>query len=64
MDEALQNAPEAITLFSEALSREGRSLPAPRRLSALKNDPAFAADLQDHMVALISVPEPILSAAE
>jgi predicted RNase H-like HicB family nuclease len=64
LDEALRNAPEAITLYSEALIREGRSLPAPRRLSALKADPEFLADIRGNMVALISLPDPVLSAAE
>jgi hypothetical protein len=30
--------------------------PAPRTVSALKNDPGVAADLREHAVALIALP--------
>jgi predicted RNase H-like HicB family nuclease len=58
MDEALRNAPEAIALYADSLARERRLLPHPRTLSALKNDPAVAQDMRDHVVALVSVPSP------
>ena len=56
LDEALRNAPEAISLYAESLMRERKSLPPPRSLSKLKNDPALAEDLRDHIVALVSLP--------
>jgi predicted RNase H-like HicB family nuclease len=64
LDEAIANAPEAVALYAEALEETGRALPAPRSLSDLKSDPTFLSDLEGHMVALIAVPERLLSAAE
>src|SRR5262245_24621117 len=64
VDEALQNAEEALSLFAEAEAKEGRSLPPPRALSELKNDPAAAADLREHMVALIALHRTTADAAE
>jgi len=55
IDEALQNAAEAAALYAEALVDKGKSLPAPRALSALRLDPAIADDLRDHLVALVPV---------
>jgi len=63
VDEALRNAEEALALYAEAEAKEGRTLPAPR-MSRLKDDPAAAADLRDHMVALIALPESGARAAE
>jgi predicted RNase H-like HicB family nuclease len=53
VDEALRNAEEALALYAEAEASEGRTIPRPRTLSALRNDPAVASDLHDHMVALV-----------
>jgi predicted RNase H-like HicB family nuclease len=53
VDQALRNAEEALVLYAEAEAKEGRVLPRPRTLSVLKNDPASASDLRDHMVALV-----------
>src|SRR4051794_6514493 len=64
VDEAIRNAGEAIALYAEALGQDGRQLPTPRMLSALKKDPDFASDVQGHLVALISISEPMSSAAE
>jgi predicted RNase H-like HicB family nuclease len=64
VDEALRNAEEALTLYAEAEVKVGRALPAPRRLSALKNDPAAASGLRDHMVALLPLKVPVTHAAE
>jgi predicted RNase H-like HicB family nuclease len=58
LDEALRNAPEAITLYAQSLEKERRPLPTPRSLSALKSDPALADDLRNHIVALVSLPAP------
>jgi predicted RNase H-like HicB family nuclease len=53
VDAALRNAEEALALFAEEEAKNGRSLPPPRTLSALRNDPAAASDLTNHMVALV-----------
>ena len=64
IDEALRNAPEALTLYAEAEAEEGHTLPPPRTLSALRNDPATARDLRDHMVALVAFSPAAAHAAE
>lgn len=53
VDAALRNAKEALILYAEAEAKEDRVLPRPRALSTLRDDPAAAADLRDHMVALL-----------
>jgi predicted RNase H-like HicB family nuclease len=64
VDEALRNAEEALVLYAEAELKDGRVLPAPRTLSSLKNDPASASDLRDHMVALVPLKVAATHAAE
>jgi predicted RNase H-like HicB family nuclease len=64
VDNALRNAHEALALYAEAEAREGRALPKPRTLSALRSDPAVVPDLRDHMVALVALGFPAVSAAE
>ena len=56
IDEALRNAQEALALYADSRAKEGYALPAPRTVSALKNDPGVAADLREHTVALIALP--------
>ncbi len=56
VEEALSNAREAIAAYADAIRDDGRRLPAPSRLSALRGDPVWAADLSDHMVALVEAP--------
>lgn len=56
VDEALQNAPEALELYAQDLSEDGRQLPRPRTLTELKADPDVADDLRNYMVALIELP--------
>jgi predicted RNase H-like HicB family nuclease len=56
VDEALENAPEAIQLYADALAKDGRDLPAPRRLDALRSDPAFVSEANGHMIALVELP--------
>lgn len=56
IDEALRNAPEALELYAEGLTEDGRQLPPPRTLTELKADPAVAEDLRNYMVALIELP--------
>jgi len=53
VDEALRNAEEAVALFAEALAADGKRLPAPRSLAALRRDPQVAGDLRDHLIALV-----------
>ena len=64
VDEALHNAEEALTLYAEAEAKEGRDIPPPRPLSKLRGDPAAAADLRDHMVALVALRPVAAHAAE
>ena len=64
VDEALQNAEEALALYAEAEAKEGRALPNPRALSTLRNDPAAAPDLREHMVALVPLHMSATHAAE
>ena len=64
IDEALRNAPEALALYAEALAKDGRALPTPRSVSALRDDPDVAPDLREHMIALIELPVGAEQAAE
>jgi predicted RNase H-like HicB family nuclease len=64
VDDALRNAHEALTLYAEAEAQEGRALPKPRSISALKSDPAVIPDLQDHVVALVALETRKVQAAE
>jgi predicted RNase H-like HicB family nuclease len=64
IDEALRNAEEALALYAESLAQGGRALPSPRSVTVLRDDPAVAPDLRDHMVALIPLPVSAVHAAE
>jgi predicted RNase H-like HicB family nuclease len=64
IDEALRNAPAALALYAEALEKDGRALPKPRSVAALRDDPAVASDLREHMVALVELPVSAAHAAE
>lgn len=64
IDEALHNAQEALALYAGSQAIEGRALPLPRTVSALKNDPQVAADLREHTIALIALPTAAEHAAE
>jgi predicted RNase H-like HicB family nuclease len=64
IDEALRNAEDALALYAESQAREGRERPAPRTVSALKNDPGVVADLREHPLALIALPAAATRAAE
>ncbi len=64
IDEAMSNAKEALALYAESRAKEGEALPAPRTVSALKDDPEVAPDLRKHTVALISLPAATVDAAE
>ena len=39
VDEALENAPEALAFYAQELIADGRQLPPPRTLDELKADP-------------------------
>ncbi|MDF0521739.1 type II toxin-antitoxin system HicB family antitoxin [Bradyrhizobium yuanmingense] len=56
VDEALENAPEALALYAQELIEDGRQLPPPRTLDQLKADPEFAEDLRNHTIALVDWP--------
>jgi predicted RNase H-like HicB family nuclease len=64
VDEALRNAAEAVTLYAEALAKDGRPLPVPRSIAALRSDPTVAPDIRDHVVALVSPSVDAAHAAE
>jgi predicted RNase H-like HicB family nuclease len=64
VDDALRNAEEALALFAESERDEGRSLPPPRTLTELRNDPKAADDIRDYMVALVPLPTSVAHAAE
>jgi predicted RNase H-like HicB family nuclease len=64
IEEAMLNAPEAVAAYAEALETDGRQLPPPGPLSELRNDPAVAGELREHMIALIPTAVTVLSAAE
>ena len=64
VEEALLNAEEALALYAEAEAKEGRDLRPPRAVSELRNDPAVAADLRDHIVALVALRPAAAHAAE
>lgn len=63
VDEALENAPEALAFYAQELSADGRPLPPPRTLDQLKADPEFADDLGKQTVVLIEWP-PLAEAEE
>ncbi len=54
VEEAMQNAADAIGLYAEAIEKDGRSLPAPRTLAELREDPTFTDDVKGNLVALVS----------
>ena len=64
VDEAILNASEAVSLYAESLAKEGKALPSPRSVAVLRNDPETAADLRDHVVALVAYPAGTAHAAE
>jgi len=64
VDEALLNAGEAVLLYAESLAKEGRALPMPRSVAALRDDPDVAPELRDHLVALIRYDQRPAHAAE
>lgn len=53
LDEALLNAPEAVSLWIEA---QGGSAPHARTPSELRSDPETSADMAAHAIALIPAP--------
>ena len=64
VDDALRNAEEALSLYAETLAEDGRPMPAPRSLTALRDDPDVAPDLKEYMVALVPYPAREVHAAE
>lgn len=63
IEEALENAPEALALYAQDLAEDGRQLPPPRTLDELKAAPEFADDLRNHTAVLIEWP-PLTEATE
>jgi predicted RNase H-like HicB family nuclease len=64
LEEAIRNAGEALILYAEALERGGGTMRSARMLSELKEDPEFAADIRENMVALIPLGTLMTAAAE
>ncbi|WP_407117911.1 type II toxin-antitoxin system HicB family antitoxin [Bradyrhizobium sp. LMG 9283] len=56
VDEALENAPEALAFYAQDLIADSRQLPPPRTLAELEADPEFADDLRNHTAVLIEWP--------
>lgn len=56
VDEALENAPEALAFYAQELTEDGRELPTPRSLDELKADPEFADGIRNHTTVLIEFP--------
>jgi predicted RNase H-like HicB family nuclease len=56
VDEALENAPEAIAFYAQELIEDGRQLPPSRTLAELKAVTEFADDIRNHTVVLIEFP--------
>ena len=63
LDEALQNAPEAVSLWLEDLAQDGRATPRARTPSELKADPGIAAEMARYAIALIPAPDVALRPA-
>jgi predicted RNase H-like HicB family nuclease len=57
LDEAMQNAAEALELWAQAMIETGQTIPPPRRLADLKADREVSQDLARYLVALIPLPE-------
>lgn len=47
VDEALENASEALAFYAQELSADGRELPSPRTLAELEADPEFCGRPQE-----------------
>lgn len=56
VDEALENAPEALAFYAQELTEDGRELPTPQTLDELRADPEFADDIRNHTTVLIEFP--------
>lgn len=64
IDQALQNAEEALSLYAEGFEDEYGKLPAPRTLTELKADPDVEPELRDNIVALVRLQSHAAQAAE
>jgi predicted RNase H-like HicB family nuclease len=63
LDEALKNAPEAVSLWLEDLAQGGRAIPRARTPSELKADPEVATEMAKYAIALIPAPDVALQPA-
>jgi Uncharacterized conserved protein, COG1598 len=48
VDEALENAPEALAFYAQELTADGRQLPPPRTLDELRADPELPKTSESH----------------
>lgn len=53
LDEAIANAAEILDEWAIMMAEDGKAMPAPRTLEALKSNPEVAADIAEYMVAVI-----------
>jgi len=54
--EALQHAQEALSLHVRGMVDDGESIPEPRSLDAIMNDPELREDIREHRVTYGLVP--------
>ncbi len=64
LEEAMLNAEEAIAAYAEVLRDDGKPLPSPTALSELRKNPAFLADSDGRLLALIRAPAEVADAAQ
>jgi predicted RNase H-like HicB family nuclease len=64
VESALKNAEEALLLYFDELVQTGRSLPKPRSVAELKQDPEARADMEKYIIALVPFRQHDLHAAE
>lgn len=64
VEEALHNAEEALALYAESVAQEGRDLPPPRSVNALRSDADVSGGLRDYVIALVEMPHRLVDAAQ
>lgn len=64
VEEAMENACDAVPVWAEAMSERGLPMPRPRSIADIKAGPEAAEDVAAFMVALIPFEARLLSAAE
>ena len=62
LEEAAENAAEALGGHFAAMKADGETIPAPRDFEELKRDPEFAEESADAILMMV-VPDPAMAAA-